>query len=176
MFGLVGAGTGIVAFRRTGRRSVAERRRDLAPDWRVSLKRRPGTDDAVLTLVLDGPDELGQVDKIRLEIRDDRHDRQSPFPAEDVAQVIWGPYRVMQGISGRDELGRTLEHDPLPVGEKTDIWLESTVAPPWYTGGATKWRRDWDGKPLRVRILAWRDKFEPWVKVAEVTDPTPQVY
>lgn len=139
----------------------AERRR-LTPQWSVDLDEH-SAHAVVMTIVLTGPAELEQLDRLRLTVLDDRPDHDQHLAAgqtaEEVRRVIFGPYRVTQGITGRDEIGRSVELNPALVGDPVLVRLERSLPPPWYSQGTPAWRESWDGKPLRVALTAWRGEM-----------------
>jgi hypothetical protein len=115
-------------------------------------------------------------------IRNDRPDRTTPRPgngltAEQLADAIWGPYRLKPEVRHTDRLGR--EHGPfiLPRQEPYKLSLEPSTVPSWFTV-PEMWRRDFEGAPIRLEITCRREGYEPWVLLREITpiDPVKTVW
>lgn len=145
---------------------------ELTPDLTITADVRPGTDNrwVDVTLELIGPPGLGGLDEVMIRIRDDVPDRKpgdgSQLTREQIAEVIWGPYRLNPGMENTDSAGRA--HGPfrLPVHEPYPLQLEQSVAPAWSDPGS--WHRQYEGKPVRVEVICTREEHEPWVIPREV--------
>jgi len=92
-----------------------------------------------MTVELTGPAGLDGLDEVTIRIRDDMPDRKpgpgSGLTQEQIAEVIWGPYRLNPGVRDTDPNGRA--HGPfrLPKHEPYPLQLEQTMAPPWAAPG-----------------------------------------
>jgi hypothetical protein len=151
----------------------SKRRHDeLTPDLTIAADVRPGTDNrwVDMTVELMGPPGLGELDEVMIRIRDDVPDRKprdgSQLTREQIAEVIWGPYRLNPGMRDTDSAGRA--HGPLrlPAHEPYPLQLEPTTAPAW--SDPESWHRQYEGKPVRVEVICTREGHEPWVVPREV--------
>jgi hypothetical protein len=50
---------------------------------------------------------------------------------------------------------------PLEVGESRPLLMRPTVKPAWTD--VSWWKRQYDGKPLRVTATCEREGYAPWV-------------
>jgi hypothetical protein len=151
---------------------------DLKPQFAVTFEQTSG-DRAMLKLTLMGPPGLGDLDAVEVMIRQDTHTRGASTIAgdlsrEEVAAVVWGPYRFAAGVDGVDPTGRWFAARPLPHGESLEFPLQRTDKPWWWPDGS-QWRREQDGKPVRLEATCRWGGFEPWVVRMEVPTPTPPV-
>jgi hypothetical protein len=154
---------------------------DLTPVLAVTCSERPGTRWADMTVELTGPAGLDGLDEVTIRIRDDIPDRK-PRPGSDltqqqIAEGIWGLYRLNPGVRETDPNGRA--HGPfmLPKHEPYPVQLKQTMAPPWATPGF--WRDQYEGKPVRLEITCRRAGHEPWIVRLEAEvkpDPGSQVF
>lgn len=149
----------------------ARRHVELTPQLRITC-RAQSDDRADLVVSLDGPAGLDRLDEMTISIRDDRHDRgASPISggpaAEQVAEVIWGPYRLAAGISGVDATGRYITYGQLRLGDWSQFSLQRTFQPPWQTD-AENWRRQWQAGPVRLVIVCQREGLPSWTLPYEI--------
>jgi len=160
---------------------VLRRHEDLTPELDIRCTYFAGG-DVTLELELIGPTGLDRLDEVRVRIRNDRPDRTTPRPgngltAEQLADAIWGPYRLKPEVRDTDRLGR--EHGPfiLPRQEPYKLSLEPSTVPSWFTV-PEMWRRDFEGAPIRLEITCRREGYEPWVLLREITpiDPVKTVW
>ncbi len=150
----------------------ARRHEELTPQFEVTCEANDAeATHAELSLQLTGPTGLAGLDEVTVRIRDDRPDR-APTPgsqltAQQVSEIIWGPYRIMPGLHSTLPNGR--EHGPfkLPKNEPYPIPLERSYAPTWVTDPG-EWRKLYDGKPVRLEITCQRAGYKPWVIPLEV--------
>jgi hypothetical protein len=143
--------TSLVFQRRSGKRELAHRRRELTPQLRITCgPLNPGSTTHRLVVALLGPPNLGALTELTVSIRDDHPGRaESVRPgvgptAEQVAGQIWGPYRFTPGtgpgadptigVAGADASGRTTVTGGLEVGEALPFILEPTLPPNWAEG------------------------------------------
>lgn len=82
---------------------------ELTPELAVKCEERPGTRWADMTVELTGPAGLNGLDEVIIRIRDDMPFRE-PNPSsgvtwEQIAEVIWGPYRLNPGMQDTDQNG-----------------------------------------------------------------------
>ena len=151
----------------------SKRRHDeLTPDLTITADVRPYTDNrwVDVTLELMGPPGFGGLDEVMIRIRDDVPDRKprdgSQLTREQIAEAVWGPYRLNPGMRDTDSAGRA--HGPfrLPAHEPYPLQLEPTTAPAW--SDPESWHRQYEGKPVRVEVICTREGHEPWVVPCEV--------
>ncbi|MET8283546.1 hypothetical protein [Micromonospora sp. NPDC005174] len=145
------------------------RHREMQPVLEVTLGTRgtPGTGLLVVKLV--GPREVERYDWIQLTIRDDGKNRtpRGDVTAEAIREQVWGPYRLRPGVDGADREGRAARQDGRAV---TDSWLftvDRSTPPRWYGGGDAEWRKDYAGKPIRLRIEVGLGE-RSWSELVEV--------
>ncbi|WP_091191309.1 hypothetical protein [Micromonospora narathiwatensis] len=153
---------------------------DMIPQFEVSIQAQSDL-YALMHVELLGPLRLDRLDEIQLSIRDDYHARgASPLAggpdAEQVANHVWGPYRFRHGIDGGSENGRTVAPFQLPMGEGMKFAMDRQNPPPWNRSGTeASWRRDYEGKPVRLLLKCRREGFEAWSVPLEVfVTPLPQ--
>jgi hypothetical protein len=87
--------------------------------------------------------------------------------AEQVAAAIWGPFRLNPGVRDTDSTGRQHGPFPLPKNEPYKLSLERSMVPSWWTA-PDLWRKQYDGKPIRLEVTCRRDGYEPWTLLPEV--------
>ena len=138
---------------------------------RVTCQESEG-DRADLRVELEGPDGLDRLDEVSITIRDDHHNRGPSLiaggpSAEEIGQVIWGPYRFVPRVDGADNLGRSVPPVPLHRGDWIRFTLERSLPPKWNSD-TTRWRQEWDGKPVRLLVSYRREGYEPWSLPYEV--------
>jgi hypothetical protein len=144
---------------------------ELTPRFRITCQ-ASGGDRAELRVELEGPDGLDRLDEVSVTIRDDRHNR-SPSPiaggpsAEEIGQVIWGPYRFVPHVDGADDLGRSVPSMRLHRGDWTRFALQRSLPPKWNSD-TTWWEREWAGQPVRLLVTCRREAHEPWSLAYEV--------
>ena len=155
---------------------VLRRHEDLTPDLDIRCTHFDGG-DVTLELELTGPAGLDRLDEVCVRIRNDRPDRTTSragngLSTEQLADAIWGPYRLNPGVRDTDRLGR--EHGPfsLPRQEPYKLSLEPTMVPSWYTVPGM-WRKQYEGTPIRLEITCRRDGYQPWVALPEITPIDP---
>jgi hypothetical protein len=139
-----------------------------------------------LRVMLVGPADLGQLDKLVVTIRDDHFRRrdekliaQTPSAPnlEAIQRQVWGPYRLQPQV-GPDEAraditGRETVYDrPIPVGEGLPFPLEPTTPPPYATATThDRWQRE-RGTVIRLTLDASKEvrvwKLPCEIDVAEV--------
>jgi hypothetical protein len=157
---------------------VARRHEDLTPDLDIRCAEINGG-KAILEVELTGPAGLDRLDEVRVRIRNDRRDRTIPnsngLSAEQLADAIFGPYRL-QLAPAIDRVGREMAFS-LPKQEPRRLFLEESMVPSWYTVPEL-WRRQFEGTPIRLELTCRRDGYEPWVVLREITpvDPAKQIW
>ncbi|WP_442727695.1 hypothetical protein OG411_13175 [Streptomyces pseudogriseolus] len=121
-----------------------------------------------------GPAPLTRIETV-LRIRDDRDRGSSQLSgaptAQQVADVVWGPYRFRPGVDGADPAGRVVAPFMLVHRGHTRFALEPTQAPPWYPS-AQAWRDDYDGTKLRLWVECSAQGHKPWTLSADLTTAT----
>jgi hypothetical protein len=116
-----------------------DRRHDeLTPEFKITCEsHEEDKNRAELTLELTGPAGLTRLDQVTVRIRDDIPNRQPRFRSqltqEQIAAVIWGPYRIVSGLKDTDPNGRT--HGPFRLlkNEPYPIPLEHSLLPSWMS-------------------------------------------
>jgi len=147
------------------------RHTELTPQFDITGGEQAAGGSAVMRVVLAGPPDLDRLDSVTIMIRDDVPDRKPHVAggptAEEIATVVWGPYRFVPGTDGADELGRGVAPVALRLGEGTRFALEPSLAPHWVSDFAS-WRRDYEGTPVRLTLICEREGREPWTIRREV--------
>lgn len=156
------------------RTAAIERERwhaDKRPVLKVTCDRR-GADGADVAVELTGPDSLDRLDKVTVRVRDDMPDRRpregSPLSQEQIAEVIWGPFRIRAGLKDTSPNGRQHGPFPLPKNEPYPLPMERSITPSWASAG---WHDQYRGKPIRLEFTCAREGSDPWVVLAEVRVP-----
>lgn len=143
---------------------------EMEPEFSITITRRQG-DHATLEVQLVGPNALRQLDEISIEILASDDMLREPLnpqgrpTAEDVANHTWGPYRLTPLSDEADEHGQRVGPFPLQVGRGRPFAIERTRPPLWQEGDdrAERWKEQWAGKPLKLRITCRREGHEAWV-------------
>lgn len=149
--------------------SVAQIERDrwhteVTPVLRIKLEADPG----MLYVRFDKPASLGRLN-VKLTLRDDfdrsrvPHLAGTPTP-EEVAEVIWGPYRFRPGVDGADQLGRSVSQVVLEADDRTRLAVDLSVKPSWYEGvqGEERWRHQWRNARIRLWADCEASGHKPW--------------
>lgn len=157
--------------------SVAQIERDrwheeLTPLLRLRFEPEQG----MLYVRFDGPAALGRIN-VKLTLRDDR-DRSRPpgsavvYPPEELARLIWGPYRFRPGVDGADQIGRSVATFPLESNDRTRFAVDPSFRPSWFEGvaGEESWRRQY--RTARIRL--WADCDAPGHKPWRLSFEVPQ--
>jgi hypothetical protein len=161
-----------VASKSTAAVEGERRHEELTPELEIIAMARPDADSqwVDMTVELTGPPGLGGLDEVMVRIRDDVPDRKprdgSQLTQEQIAEVIWGPYRLNPGMENTDSAGRAHGPFPLPVHEPYSLQLEKTMAPSWSDPG--DWQRQYEGELPQVEVICTREGHEPWVVRREV--------
>lgn len=140
---------------------------ELTPELDITCTQ--DADNVTVTIELAGPPALDKLDQVIVRIRDDMPDRKPGFGSsltpEQISEVIWGPYRIRQGLKNTDQNGRS--HGPfvLPKNEPYPIPMQRSIAPSWNGNG---WQEQYQGNPIRLEFTCTRDGDQPWVIPAEV--------
>ncbi|GAI07085.1 unnamed protein product, partial [marine sediment metagenome] len=158
------------------------RQGELAPQFEIALAGEQG-DHATLDVQLRGPAALSRLDEIVIEVTpsDDR-DRtlRLPHPGMTQEQIdahTWGPYRFRPGIDEADAHGQRIAAFPLVVGRGRPIAVERTRPPAWQEGANRdqRWRDQWDGKPIKLRIHCRRGDLVWELPYDLPIPPTPRI-
>jgi hypothetical protein len=145
--------------------ATARRHDELTPQLKITCTEQYG-DRAELHVTFVGPPGLGHLDEIRIEILDDRPDRQlipghrADVSIEKFRQFIWGPYRFVHGVDGADAVGRTVTPFALDRGDGRPFVLDRSYHPYWYTS-PENWQQAQAGQPVRLRITCQTTGHEP---------------
>lgn len=150
------------------------------PEFDIKITRIQ-SDHATLDVQLKGPHRLRELDEITIEVlasddnmRDPQFAGRGPT-AEDVANHTWGPLRFTPGVDGADRYGKTVGPFSLTVGRGRPFAIERTRPPLWQEGNERneRWRQQWSGKPLKLRLTCTREGHEPWVLPYGIERPGP---
>lgn len=141
---------------------------DRTPELAVTCGRDQG-DSVDVTVELTGPASLDRLDEVMVRVRDDIPGRKpgmgSQLTEQQISEVIWGPYRIRPGLAKTERNGRShgpfalLKHEPYPIP------MERTVAPSW---NGSRWREQYEDKPIRLEFTCVREGDDPWVLQTEV--------
>ncbi|MFD0039950.1 hypothetical protein ACFVIZ_20230 [Streptomyces anulatus] len=151
------------------------RHEDLTPDIALSFTGRFGSNGSI-TVHLAGPDSLGDLTSVQLEMVNDDMDHQvlnptSEFTQEDVDAYVWGPFRFSPGVDGADENGRQTGAMPLEMGRGRPFAIERTRPGHWMQGTTAEgWQDRYVHHPIRVRVTCMRGS-ERWVLARELENP-----
>ncbi|SCE79288.1 hypothetical protein GA0070563_10253 [Micromonospora carbonacea] len=146
----------------------------MRPVLEVGLDLRFGDDAGVLIVKLMGPREVERYDWIRLEVRDDGKNRtpRGEVTVEAIRKQVWGPFRLRPGTDEADREGRAARQKGLTITDSCLFTVERSTPPGWYGGGEVEWRKDYAGKPIRLRIEVGLGE-RSWVELVEVPTPRP---
>jgi len=168
----------------------ADRRHaELTPKFEFTARpANPGSDQITATLTLLGPDDLGSIDQLTVSIDDDHPWRATavslpggPTP-EQVADQIWGPYRLVPGtgpgansvggILGASRTGRDVTISRhLTIGDPIPLALQPTLPPPWSQMTQSQWQRE-RGHTVRL-ALECRSGSRAWFIKRNLEVPQP---
>jgi hypothetical protein len=162
--------------------SEADRHDRLTPEFDVTLKPlNSGADEAEvmsLTIRLAGPTGLAKLDRLQVEVRDDRERRAlGTRPNEgEIRTQVWGPYKFIPIADGATADGRSVEpltiqrsEGTLPRGESVRVQMERTRAPRWYSSGEAGWKRDHpENSAVRLQMNCGSGD-QSWMVPVEVT-------
>ncbi|NKE56309.1 hypothetical protein FXN61_05500 [Lentzea sp. PSKA42] len=154
-----------------------QRRHDeLTPQFDITYRRSGSSDVVTLCLAFVGPLGLDRLDSVEVAVRNDRPDRRpvtaGPPTAEDIASVIWSPYRLRPGVDRADRMGRCTPAVPLDRGEVLYRTLELSLTPHWVPS-QDFWRQQYADQPVRLTLTCTRKDHSPWVLPMEITIPSP---
>lgn len=151
------------------------RHEDLTPDIALSFTGRFG-DNGSITVHLAGPDSLGDLTAVQLEMVNDDMDHRVLNPTPDLTQAdadahVWGPFRFVPGVDGADRNGRQTGAVPLEMGRGRPFAVERTRPGHWMEGmAADGWQDRYTHLPIRVRVTCRRGE-ETWVLARELENP-----
>ncbi|MFJ9821142.1 hypothetical protein ACIRU3_38990 [Streptomyces sp. NPDC101151] len=149
---------------------------EMTPQFDVTITRlAPGTSQASLMLTFEGPAALERLDEVEIEIRNDGYTHGVGLAGEptgqQIAETIWGPYRLVPGVDDATNDGRLSPAKPLELGGWLKRALEESLPPPWTERAS--WRVRYDGQPVRLWVRCRREGYRPWTLTynVEVTNP-----
>ncbi|MFH8867194.1 hypothetical protein [Streptomyces griseus] len=151
------------------------RREDLTPQIRLAITGQFG-DRGNILVHLAGPDSLGDLTSVQLEMVNDDMDHRVLNPTSDVTQEdsdahVWGPFRFAPGVDGADENGRRTGALPIEMGRGRPFAIERTRPGHWMEGPvADGWQDRYTHLPIRVRVTCRRGQ-ETWVLARELENP-----
>lgn len=150
--------------------------RELTPVLTITQNRSRGTGRVpLLEIRLDGPQALGYLDQVTLEIRNSRDLSEAPVlgdgrDAEERNATIWGPYRFRPGVDhAADE--RTVVLPGLRMDETRPVTLDETYPPSGYVGGLEQWRLDRQVGQFLLWVRCQREGHESWSLSARMNLP-----
>ncbi|MFF8431096.1 hypothetical protein ACF07Y_39370 [Streptomyces sp. NPDC016566] len=139
--------------------------KELTPQLRIKLQAEP---HEVLYVRFEGPAKLREL-HVELRIQDDFDGSRPPhlvgtLAPEQVAEVIWGPYRFRPGVDDADALGRAVPAFPLLPGGRTRLAVDPSPRPSWYEGadGEQRWRDRYRTSPIRLWAVCTAPSRAPW--------------
>ncbi|MEV7512011.1 hypothetical protein AB0O57_29055 [Streptomyces sp. NPDC091201] len=143
---------------------------ELTPQFDVGLFRlNEGGPVATLRITWEGPSTLERLSEVRVFVRDQGGPRTpatgGPPTAEQIAAIVWSPYRLRPGVSGASSDGRTATHHGLELGGQVVLTMEPTMAPAWVRAD------DWFPTGLdrvQLRVEAVHPDYRLWIQVFEV--------
>ncbi|MFJ5122267.1 hypothetical protein [Kitasatospora sp. NPDC088548] len=147
--------------------------RDLTPELRFTLDGSTGSPRA-LRIELVGPVGLDRLDRITLSVRDEAGIDHAALAADpdlrpqELARMIWGPYRFRPDVNGVLEPGREAVLVGLERGEQLIRLMEYTPAPSWFESDPLGWQTRNATQPVRLRAECHRDGHRPWTVVTEL--------
>lgn len=127
-----------------------------------------------IRIQLDGPLELGKLDRVVVSVRNDTTDHTpllGDVTPEQANAHIWGPLRFIPGVDGASADGRQVGPVALGVGDDMPFVLGLTSPPLWNASGDAWWHdRYHSGKsPVRLAVRCEKDGEQPWVIPIEVS-------
>lgn len=146
---------------------------ELTPQFKIVCEPH-GDDGMFLWLTLIGPSTLDRVDEVVVRVLDDMVRPPSSIAGsatdEQMAAVVWGPWRFPPGLDGIDQYGRTVVVPTrLEMGDRTRVYMERTTPPRWWGSGTPAWRHQYAGTPLRLRFTCRRDEVD-WRILVDVDE------
>ncbi|WP_329394304.1 hypothetical protein OHA45_12155 [Streptomyces lydicus] len=150
-------------------------RDDLTPRFVLSL-RDLGGGRFNLHVHLDGPDSLGDLDAVSMEVVNDDMDHRVLNPGfgltqEEADAHIWGPFRFTPGVDGADERGRSVPSVALMMGRGRPFAMERTRPGHWMVGQVAEgWQQRYVGMPIRLRLTCSRGQ-DTWILARKVENP-----
>ncbi|MEW1580862.1 hypothetical protein AB0407_22510 [Streptomyces microflavus] len=151
------------------------RHEDLTPEIRLAITGQFG-DRANILVHLAGPDSLGDLTSVELEMVNDDMDHRVLNPRlgytqEDSDAYVWGPFRFAPGVDGADENGRRTGMMPLEMGRGRPFAIERTRPGRWMEGTTAEgWQNRYVHLPIRVRVTCKRNE-ETWLLARELENP-----
>ena len=144
---------------------------ELSPRFEITCYRATTGNRADLRLTFTGPSALDRLDGVTVTVRDDRTNRTSVTMGgpsdEELARVVWGPYRFVPGVNGADALGKAIPNFSLDRQETARLALEESLAPRWVSDHSF-WRQQYADHPLRLMIICTRAGHKPWNVIVDV--------
>ncbi|MBL7490475.1 hypothetical protein I6A60_02000 [Frankia sp. AgB1.9] len=135
---------------------------DLYPQLDITCRAQM-SDRATLMVELTGPPGLHHLDSVTVAIRNDGLDhppRAGGLTADQIAEQIWGPYRLVPGVDGTEHPGRTVTiRRVLLPGDSRPFALERTGPP--TTVDRAGWIQRYENDPLRLTVTC-RQGDQEW--------------
>ncbi|TKA01990.1 hypothetical protein [Actinacidiphila oryziradicis] len=149
---------------------------DLTPQFDITLA-QTGASVAYLTVHLEGPDHLRELDEVTIAVGNDDMEHTALHPGPRATQAdydafVWGPYRFQPRTDGADEHGRSPSPFPLVVGRGRPFFMEHTRPGGWMIGTTEEmWQQEHANQPVRL-ILTCRRGHEEWVIARSLDNPS----
>lgn len=149
---------------------------ERAPRFDIALE-ETGGGHARLSVHLDGPDVLGELDSVSISVGNDDMDHTLTHEFVDgptqqqVDEFVWGPWRFTPSADGAGQNGREVDPVPLAVGRGRPFSMERTH-PGWWMQGMTQaqWQRQRSRQKIRL-VLSCRLGDEQWVITKQIDNP-----
>lgn len=148
---------------------------ELTPQFDIDLA-ETGNGQALLTVYLNGPDALRNLDSVAISVGNDDMERPLLHPEPNLTQAdidafVWGPFKFTHGGNGTDEHGRGPEPFSLDVGTGTRRAMQRTRPGHWMEGKTQgMWQGEYVGKPIRL-VLTCRRGDQEWVITRQLENP-----
>lgn len=149
---------------------------DLTPQILFKINTSRGWPELLVSYT--APSGLGQLDSVRLRVRDDRDHEQDVvlaggLTAEERRATIWGPYRFRIFHRHTEFLGRGRVAEPFSLA-RADVHrlaLEDTFPHRHYGGSPSDWTHHYRGEPMRLWVICSAEGHKPWELTVDVPDP-----
>ncbi|HVB41329.1 MAG TPA: hypothetical protein VNF47_01320, partial [Streptosporangiaceae bacterium] len=156
-----------------------DRRHDeLAPEFEVTRTVRDSAADSADMRVALKPGRLECLDEVTITILDETgadhwaHGLPNGVTQEEAETFVWGGWEFNTGASKQVVSNRTTRaraYSPVTGKNWDTLSLHRTRPGHWMTGTSQEeWRKQHEGKPIRLRLTCQRDGYEPWTVLYEV--------
>ncbi len=138
---------------------------ELTPQFKFNFS-NVTADSASFHVLLEGPDNLGHLDELRISIRDDdmlHQERPGHGGATqlELDNFVWGPFRFRPRVDTSDEHGRGVGPFPLEVGAGRPLVLDRTRPGPWMGSRSQElWQRQYEAFSIRLVLHCRRGEYQ----------------